>query len=122
WGAAIFVDTSYRCMETIEMVSRRSYSREFKIGICQEILGGQRSRAQIVREHGLTPSMVDRWVDQYKVLGVEAFPNSGGVVTPVDFDRVRELEALVGRLTLENEFLKAAVKKGREGLLETEPS
>jgi hypothetical protein len=27
---------------------------------------------------------------------------------------MKELEALVGRLTLENEFLKAAVKKGQE--------
>lgn len=96
------------------MVSRRSFSREFKIGICQEIVSSVLTKAQVCREHGLSPGMLDRWVDQFKVLGPDSFPNSGGLVTPKDFDRMKELEALVGRLTLENEFLKAAVKKGLE--------
>lgn len=96
------------------MVSRRSYSREFKLGICQEIVSGVLSKSQVCREHGLSPGMLDRWVDQFRVLGSDAFPNSGGVSAPKNFDRMKELEALVGRLTLENEFLRAAVKKGHE--------
>jgi hypothetical protein len=59
--------------------------------------------------------MLERWVDQFQVLGSDAFPNApGSVAAPADYDRIKELEALVGRLTLENEFLKCAVKKGRE--------
>jgi transposase len=96
------------------MVSRRVFSREFKLGLCQEIVLGLRTKAQSVREHGLSPGMLDRWVDQYKLLGSEAFPNSGKALVGEPLDRTKELEALVGRLTLENEFLKAAVKKGAE--------
>jgi len=60
--------------------------------------------------------MFDRWVDQYKVLGRDAFPNSGtgGPVEATDAQRVKELEALVGRQALEIEFLKAAFRKGEE--------
>jgi hypothetical protein len=57
--------------------------------------------------------MLDRWVDQYKRLGSNAFPNSAGRDSePIgDEQRILELEALVSRITLENEFLKAVVKK-----------
>jgi len=96
------------------MVSRRSYSREFKLGICEEILNGSKTKAQVAREFGLSPGMLDRWVDQFKVLGSNSFPNSGRGGPGDEASRMKELEALVGRLTLENEFLKAAVKKGVE--------
>ncbi len=96
------------------MVSRRSFSREFKLGICQEIVSGLRSKAQVCREHGLSPGMLDRWVDQFKVLGSDAFPNSGRSGSGMVLDRTKELEALVGRQALEIEFLKAALKKGEE--------
>ncbi len=71
-------------------------------------------KSQACREHGLSPGMVDRWVDQYRVLGSEAFPNSGTGPRLSDVDRTKELEALVGRQVLEIEFLKAALKKGAE--------
>lgn len=96
------------------MVSRRSFSREFKLGICEEIVTGSRSKAQVVREHGLSPGMLDRWLDQFKVLGSDAFPFSGVARTDYQLDRTKELEALVGRQALEIEFLKAALKKGAE--------
>jgi transposase-like protein len=108
------LDTLFIREEKIEMVSRRSFSREFKLGICREIVSGVLTKSQACREHGFSPGMLDRWVDQFKVLGTEAFPNSGSSSASKDFDRMKELEALVGRLTLENEFLKAAVKMGLE--------
>jgi transposase len=105
------LDTHVLREEKIEMVSRRNFSREFKLGLCEQILAGAVTKAQAVREHGLSPGMLDRWVDQFRALGSEAFPNSGRA-SGKEVDRTRELEALVGRLTLENEFLKAALKKG----------
>jgi hypothetical protein len=56
--------------------------------------------------------MLDRWVDQYKALGEDAFPNSTGSSGMSEPERVKELEALVGRLSLENEFLKRFIEKG----------
>lgn len=99
------------------MLMRRSFNRDFKMSVCQEIVLGRMTKSQVCREHGLSPGMLDRWVDQYKVLGDSAFPSSGlsgGSSGYTDSQRMKELEALVGRQALEIEFLKAAVKKGTE--------
>lgn len=97
------------------MVSRRSFSREFKILLCSQIAMGAKTKAQICRENGLSPGVLDRWVEKHRALGSDAFPNSGTGLPALQAtgDRTKELEALVGRLTLENKFLKAAVKKGQ---------
>lgn len=94
------------------MVANRRYNRAFKLGVCEAIVVGSKSKAQTCREHGLTPSMLDRWVDQYRKLGKDSFPNSVGPGEVAAGQRVLELEALVGRLTLENQLLKAALEKG----------
>jgi transposase-like protein len=94
------------------MMANRKYNRAFKIATCQAIVSGAKSKAQTCREHGLTPSMLDRWVNQYKILGQDAFPNSVGPADVSMTQRVFELEALVGRLTLENQILKSALQKG----------
>ncbi len=99
------------------MLMRRSFNRDFKFAVCQEIVSGRVTKSRVCREHGLSPGMLDRWVDQYKVLGDSAFPSAGmpGVTSSYpDAQRMKELEALVGRQTLEIEFLKAALKKGSE--------
>ena len=93
-------------------MSNRKYNRAFKISVCEAIVMGSKSKAQTCREHALTPSMLDRWVDQFRKLGKEAFPNSHGPGDISHEQRVFELEALVGRLTLENQVLKAALQKG----------
>jgi transposase-like protein len=94
------------------MVANRKYNRAFKLGICESIVLGNKSKAQTCREHGLTPSMLDRWVNQYKKLGIDSFPNSAGPGEVYSAERTRELEALVGRLMLENQILKSVLEKG----------
>lgn len=96
----------------LELVSKRKYNRAFKIGVCEAIVLGQKSKAQTCREHALTPSMLDRWVDQYRTLGKDSFPNSDGPADLSHEQHILELEALVGRLTLENQVLKSALQKG----------
>jgi transposase-like protein len=94
------------------VVANRKYNRAFKIAVCEAIILGTKSKAQTCREHGLTPSMLDRWVDQFRKLGKDSFPNSNGPGSVPAAQRVFELEALVGRLTLENQILKSALQKG----------
>lgn len=94
------------------MVANRKYNRAFKLGVCEAIVLGTKSKAQTCREHALTPSMLDRWVDQFRKLGHDAFPNSAGPGDVSSIQRMHELEALVGRLTLENQILKTVLQKG----------
>lgn len=96
------------------MNSRRSFHRDLKLGICQEVEAGLRSKAQICRDMGLSPSVLDRWMEQYRSRGASAFPNSDGQEQVSQERRMKELEALVGRQALEIEFLKAAIQKGAE--------
>lgn len=96
------------------MRERRSFHREFKLGVCRDVELGVKSKAQLCREHDLSPSVLDHWVEQYQRRGEGAFPNGKGFELPSEQSRMKELEAMVGRQALEIEFLKAAIKKGAE--------
>lgn len=87
---------------------RRTFTREFKLDLCQRIKLGQLSKSAACREHALSPSLLDRWCAKYDERGEGAFAES----SPIDPDRrIRELEASLGRAHLENEFLREALGK-----------
>jgi len=83
---------------------RRSYSNDFKKQVVESILSGSATQAELAREHRISPVMINRWKKDYKA--GRFFEN----VTSQDMAklelRIRDLERLVGRLTLENEILK----------------
>jgi transposase len=88
-------------------IVRRTFTREFKIDLCERIELGQISKSAACREHSLSPSMLDRWQMQYRQRGKAAFTD-----VPVNSDqRIKELEASLGRAHLENEFLREALGK-----------
>jgi transposase-like protein len=89
-------------------VMRRTFTREFKLSVCEKVKQGQQTKAAACREHSLSPSLLDRWMDQYEAKGRSAFQDGA----PVDLERrVKELEASLGRAHLENEFLREALGK-----------
>lgn len=89
-------------------VMRRTFTREFKLDVCQKVKLGQQSKSSVCREHSLSPSLLDRWLTLYESKGQGAFAESG----PVDSERrIKELEASLGRAHLENEFLREALGK-----------
>lgn len=89
-------------------MARRSFTKEFKIDLCQRVALGQLSKTAACRECSLSPSLLDRWMAQYEAKGQGAFDNGG----PVNLERrVKELEASLGRAHMENEFLREALGK-----------
>jgi transposase-like protein len=87
--------------------NKRTFTRDFKIDLCQKVRLGQLSKTAACREHALSPSLLDRWLDRYDRDGLSAFTDK-----PVNLDqRVKELEASLGRAHLENEFLREALGK-----------
>jgi transposase-like protein len=73
---------------------RRSFSRDFKLEVCQLVESGGSTKTRVCREHSLSPSMLDRWVEQYRALGDKAFSGSEWRVHAKDPEaRVRELDA-----------------------------
>lgn len=87
--------------------SKRTFTREFKLDLCQKVRLGQLSKMAACREHALSPTLLDRWLDRYDREGLAAFSDK-----PVSPDqRIKELEASLGRAHLENEFLREALGK-----------
>ena len=86
---------------------RRTYTREFKLKVLGEIEAGK-SQAQAAREYQLTETAIYKWRQQLSRYKDKAFAGQGKAYT--DEARVHELERMVGRLTMENDFLKKLLK------------
>jgi len=86
------------------MRERRSFSNDFKKQIVESIVSGSATQAELAREHRISPVMINRWKKDYKT--GKFFENvSSQDMAKLEL-RIRDLERLVGRLTLENEILK----------------
>lgn len=65
-------------------------------------MSGESSLAQLCRRYNIASSVLYRWKEQYSRGKFNNEPSEEAALR----DRVEELERLVGKLTLENEFLK----------------
>jgi len=91
----------------------RVHTPAFKLQVCQQIAAGERSQAQLCREHSLAHSVVERWYRAYRETGESAFAAASTTEQEHSGQRVVELERLCGQLVLENELLKRALKLSR---------
>ncbi len=85
------------------MRNQRSFSTEFKRQVVEELLSGECRPAQLCRRHNITSSLIYHLKKQY---ARGKFNNEPAAEAALQ-DRIEKLERLVGRLTLENEFLKS---------------
>jgi len=88
------------------MGNQRSFSVEFKRQVVQELLSGESRPAQLCRRHNISSSLLYHWKRQYSRGKFNNEPTEEAALK----DRVETLERLVGRLTLENEFLKKGLQ------------
>jgi len=91
---------------------RRLFTAEFKRTQIDRILKGELTAAELSRELGVARSLVQRW-KYLATKGAEAAVGSNGDVVPLAElraaqGRIKELERLVGRQTLELEILRVA--------------
>lgn len=93
---------------------KRSFDREFKLQVVRQLAGGEKRLAQICREHDLCHTLVRRWREQYDQLGERAWsPEAGRTHVGADPERrIAELEAALGRASLELDLLRRALEKG----------
>ena len=100
-------------------MKKRVFSREFKLEVVRQWISGEKRLVQLCREHRLCDSLVRRWRDQYELRGENAWLD-GEAIDPSLKDaeaRIAQLEAALGRATLENEFLRRALKQAEKGVL-----
>jgi transposase-like protein len=88
---------------------RRNHSAKFKAQIALEAIRGEKTVAQIAAHHEVHPNQVTSWKSQAleKLAGVFG----GEVAASEDKERIRELHAKIGELTVERDFLEGALGK-----------
>ena len=92
------------------MRSRRQFTNEFKLKVINEIETGK-TAAQVAREYQINENLISRWKTEYRKNPTKAFSGNGN--TCKEEAKVAELERMVGRLTMENEFLKKVLTQMR---------
>ena len=88
------------------MRNQRSFSLEFKRWVVEELMSGESGPAQLCRRYNITTSLLYHWKKQYSRGKFNNEPSEEGALK----DRIEKLERLVGKLTLENEFLKKGLQ------------
>jgi len=98
-------------------MKKRVFSREFKLEVVRQLVSGQKRLAQLCREHSLCETLLRRWREQYERDGEHAWLGQDAVDPSLrDAEaRIAQLEAALGRATLENEFLRHAFKTASKG-------
>jgi transposase-like protein len=94
-------------------MSYRKFKPEFKRRVVEEWLSGDQRIAQICRKYQLSDSLVRNWRKQYEKRGPDAWDapdESDGELAAAE-KRIAELEAALGRATMEVDFMKRAVKR-----------
>jgi transposase len=96
---------------------RRRFPTEQKLAVVAETMQPGVSISYVARRHGLSPSLVFRWRRLMNEGGKQAIRADEEVVPASDVrklaERVRELERLLGRKTMEVEILKEALDLAR---------
>ena len=96
---------------------RRRFTTEQKLAVVAETMQPGMSISYVARRHGLSPSLVFRWRQLMSEGGKEAVRVDDDVVGANEVrrleERVRELERILGRKTLEVEILKEALDLAR---------
>ena len=88
------------------MRKHRSYPVEFKRQVAQEYLAGETLHG-LAKRHEISRNLVRIWVAKYEAGSFDSDVVAADIVQTQEA-RIAALERLVGKLVLENEFLKGA--------------
>ena len=114
----MLMSDDYQRIELITgMARRRHWTTEQKLRIIDESLAPGESVSSVARRHGVAPNLLYRWRRLMAEGGAMAVGSDESVVGSSEVrrldERVRELERLLGRKTLEVEILKEALAKAQ---------
>jgi transposase len=85
---------------------RRRFTREFKLQLLREIRAGK-SIAEMARAYEIHPNQIGKWRREHAKYAEQAFAGNGHQYK--ESAHIADLERMVGRLTMENDFLKKAL-------------
>ena len=89
-------------------LKRRRFTREFKLQILREVDAGK-TIASVCREQEIHPNLVGKWRKEHAKYAGEAFAGNGRLYK--EEAKIAQLERMVGRLAMENDFLKKVLSR-----------
>ena len=108
----------YPSVELVTSVQRRRWTLDEKLRIVEESSLPGMSVSFVARKHGIAPSLLFRWRKLMSEGGKTAIKSNDQVVFKAEAramkKRIRDLERMLGRKTMEVEILKEAVEIARE--------
>lgn len=108
----------YQRIEVITGTARRRHwPTEQKLRIIEESFESGETVSSVARRHNVAPNLLFRWRRLMSEGGITAVGSDELVVGTSEVrrleERVRELERLLGRKTMENEILREALAKAQ---------
>ena len=88
------------------MVSRKKYSKEFKLDAISLVLEQGYSRAEASRSLSINPNVLTRWIKEHESEDAKSFRGNGKLTA--DQLEIRRLREENKRLKMEKEILKKA--------------
>ena len=88
---------------------KRSFSAEFKAKVAIEALKEQKTISELAQQYELHPNQISQWKQQFLANAASTFVAESSDTKELEKQR-DELFQKVGQLTVENDFLKKALK------------
>lgn len=87
---------------------RRNHSPAYKARVALEALRGEKTVAELAKQYDVHPTQVTAWKNELLQRSAEMF---GGTAAEggADAEKVRELHAKIGELSVERDFLARAL-------------
>jgi len=101
-------------------IARRRFTREYKLKVVRTYESGA-SVAEVTRQYDIHANLVYKWTQEFRNNPTGAFRGTASETDPSQTaeQRIAELERMIGRLTIENDFLKKALVHAKNILSST---
>ena len=97
----------FSCGKGLVMRSKRTYSVAFKRQVIEELLSGSATLGQLSRRYEISSGLIGYWKNRY--LEGKLIEGKAANVRALEA-KIKDLEQMVGRLTMDNELLKKAME------------
>lgn len=87
---------------------RRNHSPEFKSKVALAAIKGDQTLSELSRQYGINSNLIGKWKKQLIEQSSEVFASGKGLA-PDRESEIHDLQAKIGQLTMENDFLSKVV-------------